>query len=153
MKITEPKHHLFEKVARELAATWYEIGRGQGLTSKYPNARLYAINNLEKFIPVAIEKCIEMLSNPSIPALMKEEIYDALMERVNDPTNLTSTQYALPDVDIKKILDSVPQPSQALEMIRDKPINVKTDLLDNVNFKEPDLNKLSKINPFKTKGH
>jgi hypothetical protein len=26
-------------------------------------------------------------------------------------------------------------------------------LLDNVNFKEPDLNKLSKINPFKTKGH
>ena len=81
----KPKHNLIEKVAGQLAATWYEIGRGQGMTSKYKNARLYARANIEKFIPKALEHLIDMLGNPSTPEIMKKEIYDAIMERKNDP--------------------------------------------------------------------
>jgi hypothetical protein len=76
---------LIEKVAGELAGVWYEIGRGQGMTSKWKTPRAYAKANIEKFIPLALKHLLEMLSNPTTPDLMKQEIYDAIMERVNDP--------------------------------------------------------------------
>jgi hypothetical protein len=107
-KVLKPRSVLIEKVAGELAATFYEIGRSQGLTSKHKNARAYARANLEKFIPKAIEHLIECLGPKStLPVEAKEEIYNELMERVNDPANVTSGEIAnLPDIDIKKLLDN-----------------------------------------------
>lgn len=84
-KFTTPNSTLIEKTAGELAATWYEIGRGQGMTSKYKNPRAYARANLEQFIPKAIELLISMLGRPDIPDTMKDEIHAALTERANDP--------------------------------------------------------------------
>jgi hypothetical protein len=130
LKVYKPSNILFEKVATELAATWYEIGRSQGLKSKWKDARSYARANLEKFLPKAIEYCIDMLGRADINDDMKEMIYNELQERVNDPTNITSTQInGLPDIDIKKVLDSLPVApapiSQALTP-RSKPINIST---------------------------
>lgn len=100
--LSAPKSNLIEHVAGQLAATWYEIGRGQGMKSKWPTARLYAKNNIEKFIPKAIEHLIEILNNPTFPDLAKQEIYEALMERHNDPTLKRDGE--LPDIDMKKLM-------------------------------------------------
>lgn len=100
-----PKHFLLFETAGSLAAAWYEVGRSQGLKSKWPNARLYAKNNLEKFVPKAIEYFITMLGNPTFPDIAKKEIYDALMEAHSDPKLKTGNE--LPDIDVKKILNNI----------------------------------------------
>jgi len=128
-KIVNLSSILFETVAGQLAATFYEVGRGQGMTSVHKNARAYARANIEKFLPKAIEYCIDMLARPDISQEMKEIIFDALQERVNDPTNVTSTDIkGLPAMDIKKLLANLPQalPNQQLKKVREKPINVLT---------------------------
>lgn len=101
-KIIQPKHVLIETIARELAAVFYEVGRGQGLTSKYKNAKAYAHANLEKFIPKAIEHCIRMLGQNNLPQEAKEEIYEALMERHNDP----ELQTVMPNIDVVKLIEA-----------------------------------------------
>lgn len=83
--LSTPKYTVIEKVAAEFAAVWWEAGRSSGLKSKHKTARLYAKKNFEKFIPKAIEHLTEMLDNPHIADLAKQEIYEALMERANDP--------------------------------------------------------------------
>lgn len=124
-KIQEPRHHLIEKTAAALATAWYEVGRSQGLKSVHKNARLYANHNLEKFIPRAIEHLIDILGNPDFPKNAKDEIYDALIERVNDPTNITSTEVMnLPMIDIKKLLDMTAPPSQELERKREPIVKI-----------------------------
>lgn len=85
MKIVQPKHEIIEETALQLAATWYEIGRSQGLTSKYKNAKSYARRNLERFIPNAVEHLTSMLGKNDVPQNQKDIIYEALMERANDP--------------------------------------------------------------------
>lgn len=89
--ILGPTHTVFERTAAELAAVFYEACRSSGMKSKHKNARSWARANFEKFIPKAVEYCIQMLGNPSIPDLMKQEIYDALMERNN---NKEATEFA-----------------------------------------------------------
>lgn len=76
---------IIEKTALEFAAVWYDIGRGQGMTSKWKTPRAYARANLEKFIPVALKHLLSMLSRHDISEHMKKEIYDAYIERANDP--------------------------------------------------------------------
>ena len=98
--ISVPKSHLIEKTALEFAAVYYEAGRSTGLTSKHKNAKSFARANFEKFVPKVVEHVIEMLGNKSLPELMKQEIYEALMERHNDPTLNDSP---LPDLNIKKL--------------------------------------------------
>jgi hypothetical protein len=130
-KIKDPSSILIETVAAQLAATWYEIGRGQGLKSKWKTPQAYARANVEKFVPKAIEHLIDQLNNPYTPEENKIMIYDALSERVNDPDNITSTQIkGLPAIDIKKLIDNLPPapPSQQLKPVRDKPISIKTAL-------------------------
>jgi len=130
-KIQNPSSILFETVAGQLAATFYEVGRSQGMTSVHKNARAYARANIEKFLPKAIEYCIDMLARPDINEEMKQMIYDALQERANDPSNITSTDVrGLPALDIKKLLDNLPAApiSQQLKKVRDKPININTAL-------------------------
>ncbi len=120
MKPTVPKLNLIEHVAAELAATFYEVGRSQGLKSRHKNARNYALNNLEKFVPHAVKHLLEMLNSPSTSAEMKEEIYESLMERMNDPMAQSladaSANHALPDIDIAKVIPVKELPS----VIQDK---------------------------------
>ena len=100
-KIITPISTIIETVAGQLAATFYEVGRGQGLTSKHKSARAYAKANFEKFIPKAVEYCIEMLKPTSnVTEEARMEIYKALMERHNDP-ELCST---MPNIDVKKLI-------------------------------------------------
>ena len=130
-KISAPHSILIETVAAHLAATFYEVGRSQGMTSKCKNAREYSRKNLEKFLPKAIDYCISMLANPNTNEEMKQMIYDCLSERVNDPNNITLTDIkGLPALDIKKLLDNLPAapPSQQLKKVREAPINIKTAL-------------------------
>lgn len=83
-KLIKPESTLIEKTALELAATFYEIGRGQGLKSKYKNPRDYAKAYLIKFIPKAVDLLMDILAKPETPQSQKDAIYDAIMERTND---------------------------------------------------------------------
>jgi hypothetical protein len=95
-KVIKPRNILIEKVAGELAATWFEAGLNTPgmdmLRKKYKNnPRLYARRNLEKFIPTAVNILIGMLGpNSNATPEMKEEIYDELIDRINDPTSVTT---------------------------------------------------------------
>lgn len=103
-KIVTPRSVLIEKVALELAAVFYEIGRGQGLTSKWPNARQYAKANFEKFIPKATDLLLDMLSATSnVTHEMRQEIYEAMMERHDDP----ELNAVLPNINVKKLLQII----------------------------------------------
>lgn len=123
MKSKAPKLALIEHVAAELACVFWETGRSQGMKSRYKNARVYALNNLEIWVPHAIKHLLTMLNNPSTAPSAKEEIYEALMERINDPEAMaladSSSKHALPDIDIAKLipvkeLSSVIQNNQVL---------------------------------------
>lgn len=83
-QLVTPQSLLIEKTALEFAAVYYEAGRSTGLTSKYKDARAFAKANVEKFIPLAVDHLMTMLSSDSLPADQKELIYDAFMERTND---------------------------------------------------------------------
>jgi hypothetical protein len=107
-KIIKPLNPLIFKVAGELAATFYEIGRSQGLTSVHKTPRAYAQANLEKFVPKAIEHLLDILANPSFPELAKNEIYEAIIDPINDP-DLISGKVAQDKLDIKKLDDVVKQ--------------------------------------------
>jgi len=115
MKQSSPKLNILEHVALELAATFYEVGRGQGLKSKYKTARAYAFANLEKFVPHATKHLLSMLHRSDISVDQKNEIYDCIMERVNDPTAQSlaesSEGHALPDIDIAKLIPVQELPS------------------------------------------
>lgn len=130
-KISDPSSILIETVAGTLAATWYEIGRNQGLKSKHKTVKAYVNANVEKFIPKAIEHLIDQLGNPFIPHEQKEIIYDALSERVNDPGNITSTDIkGLAPLDVMKVLNYAQPapPSQQLKKVRDKPTIINTSV-------------------------
>lgn len=115
IKQSAPKLALIEHVAAELAATFYEVGRSQELKSRHKNARAYALNNLERFVPHAIKHLLEQLNSPSVSAESKEEIWEALQERMNDPTAQAlaqaSSAHSLPDIDIAKLIPVKDLPS------------------------------------------
>ncbi len=115
-KIIQPKHTLIEQIALSLAAEWYCIGRSQGLTSICKNEREYSRKNLERFIPMAVQKCLEMLKPDSnATEEMKKQIYEALMERHDDEE---LNQY-LPNFDVKRAIELAEQ------MEKKKIINIK----------------------------
>lgn len=111
-KIITPYDTMVEKTALALAQAWYEVGRSQGLKSKYKNGREYAKTYFERFIPRAIEHLIECLGpNSTLPNEAKEKIYNCLMSRVNDP----DTDFVLPNVDIRKVLAATEKLADRLE--------------------------------------
>lgn len=140
--LSVPKSNLIEHVAGQLAATWYEIGRGQGMKSKWPTARLYARNNIEKFIPKAIEHLLEILNNPTFPDLAKQEIFEALMERHNDPTLQTGKE--LPNIDVTKLIAKV-ESSKGSE-VTPKNLQVIKLIEDAIKKAKPDYNPYLKAN-------
>jgi len=104
-----PQYTLFEQVACEFAAIWFETGMSSGMTSKWKDARSFSRANFEKFIPKAIEHCVSLLGRQDIPDLAKAEIYSALMERQNDPDINAMLGFGLPDLDVKKVMDMLPK--------------------------------------------
>jgi len=83
-QLVTPHSILIEQTALKMAAEMYEIGRSQGLTSKYKDPRSYARAYVEKYIPLAVNVLIDILGNANVPAEQKELIYDAIAERTND---------------------------------------------------------------------
>lgn len=117
-----PKYKVFEHVAAEFAAIWWETGRSQGMSSRYKDARSFARAKFERFIPKAIEHCVQLLDRQDIPELAKAEIYEALMERNNDPDVNKVTGNQLPDINIKALIDALPKQDR-LGSITTKKIN------------------------------
>lgn len=97
LKIIEPHHFLIEHTAGAFAATFFEAARSSGMKTimlqgqkinlmRYKeNPRLFAKAHLEKFIPAATHSLIEIMSRENTPASQKEQIYQAILERTNDP--------------------------------------------------------------------
>lgn len=95
-KIKDPSDVIIEKTAGEMAGVFYDAARSSGLKViqlqgqkinllKYKSPRDFARRHIEKFIPAAVHALTEILSRPNTPSDQKEIIYNALMERVNDP--------------------------------------------------------------------
>lgn len=96
IKIADPSTVIVEKTAGEMAGVFYDAARSSGLTTiqlqgqkinllKYKSPRDFARRHIEKFIPAAVHALTEILSRPNTLPDQKEIIYNALMERVNDP--------------------------------------------------------------------
>ncbi len=120
----KPLNPLIYRTAAQFAAEWYEIGRSQGLTSIHKNAKRYAAANFEKFVPKVIETFLHMLKPTSgISEHMKQEIYSALIDPVNDP-NLVPVgvkSKPLPDIDIEKIIRTYDKNQMKFNDLSSKP--------------------------------
>jgi len=96
LKIKDPSDVIIEKTAGEMAGVFYDAARSSGMKKiklqnqvinllRYKSPRDFARRHLEKFIPAAVHALTEILSRPETPEEQKQVIYQALMERVNDP--------------------------------------------------------------------
>ncbi len=83
-KLVKPESILIEQTALRLACEFYEIGKSQGLTSKYKTHKAYARRHLNEFIPLAVSYLMDIISNPQTSIEMRDMVYDALTERAND---------------------------------------------------------------------
>ena len=133
-KLIKPRDIMIEKVAGELAATWFEAALNtpqmNTLRKKYRNdPRRYARMNLEKFIAPAVSTLIECLKSPRLSVEAKEEIFNALQDRVNDPENMTSEDIInnngmLPKIEIKPLLDATTRkPVDRIAQLMDKEVH------------------------------
>ena len=94
--LKSPSDVIIEKTAGEMAAVFWDAARSSGMTViklqgqainllRYKSPRDFARRHIEKFIPAAVHALTEILSRPETPVEQKEVIYQAIMERVNDP--------------------------------------------------------------------
>lgn len=134
-KIVEPHSILIEKTAAEFAGTFFEAARSSGMTviqlqgekinlNKYRNNPVkFAKAHLEKFIPAATHSLIEIMSKDTTPDSMKEQIYQALLERTNDDQiNSMGTQAGLPEYEQTVLYKS--------DQEKPKPVIVNTPKID-----------------------
>lgn len=95
-KLKDPSDVIIEKTAGEFAGTFYDAARSSGMTVinlqgkainllRYKSPRDFARRHLEAFIPAAVHALNEIMCNPKTPEDQKQIIYNAIMERVNDP--------------------------------------------------------------------
>lgn len=103
--LSSPKHTLIEKTAAEMAAVFYDACRSSGMTSEYTNARSFARANFIKFIPYAVKTLLSMLGRSDIHDLQKQEIFESLQERMNDP----DVNQVLPNYDAMEIMKLLPK--------------------------------------------
>jgi hypothetical protein len=96
LKIKDPSDVIVEKTAGEFAGVFYDSARSSGLTViklqdqtinllRYKSPRDFARRHLEKFIPAAVHALMEIMTRESTPENQRQIIYNAIMERVNDP--------------------------------------------------------------------
>lgn len=94
--LKDPSDVIIEKTAGEFAGVWYDAARSsnmklvklQGKTInllRYKSPRDFARRHLEAFIPAAVHALTEIMSRETTPEPQRQIIYNALMERVNDP--------------------------------------------------------------------
>lgn len=83
-RFLKPESILIEQTALKLATEFYEIGRSQGLTSKYKTHQAYARRHLNEFIPKAVELLMDILTNSKTSQDQRDMIMDAFLERTND---------------------------------------------------------------------
>ncbi len=93
-----PKSTVIEKTALEFACVWYESCLSSGLlpSKAHKTQKAWARANFQKFIPHAIEHLTSMLSRNDINDLCKQEIHEAILERVNDPETITLENLSSP---------------------------------------------------------
>lgn len=96
-KLKDPSDVIVEKTAGSFAANFFEAARSSDMgiimlqgqridLRKFKNdPRAFARRHLEKFIPAAVHALNEIMCNPNTPEDQRQIIYNALMERVNDP--------------------------------------------------------------------
>lgn len=95
-KLKDPSDVIVEKTAGEFAGVFYDSARSSGMTViklqgdtinllRYKSPREFARRHLEKFIPAAVHALNEIMCNPNTPETQRQIIYNAIMERVNDP--------------------------------------------------------------------
>lgn len=143
MKIIDPSNVIIEKTAGEFAGVFYDAARSSGLKKvklqndiinllKYKTPRDFARRHLEKFIPAAVHALTDILSRPETPVAQKDIIYNALMERVNDP-----------DLDMmaKTAQGGLPEFEQTIlykdDTVKPKPVIINTPAIDfNFNSKK-----------------
>lgn len=133
------KFDLIEHTAMKFAATYYEAARSQGLKPRNPKhktPRLWALHNFEKFIPKSLDTLLDMMNNENTPEYTKQKIYDAVMERANDPTvnEVFGNKQLLPELDLKKMLENAPAKPLIVsgDVFTPKPKPVKSKLLNGV---------------------
>ncbi len=103
-KIAKPANPLIYRTAAEFACVFYEAGRSSGMTSKHKDAKRFAAEYMERFIPLAVKHLIEMLKPTSnITEHMRAEIHSALTDPINDP-DLMETKVS-PDFNMEMILE------------------------------------------------
>ena len=95
-KIIAPSSTLIEQTAADLCATYYEVGRGQGLKSKHKTHKAFVHAHIERFIPIAVDLLTSMLGMPHVSDDQKVLIHEALIERANDP-DLSFMDEKIPD--------------------------------------------------------
>lgn len=84
---------IIEKTAVNIAAQFYEENRMMGnpcldprTARPYRSQRAYIRSNFQRFIPMAVAASLSLLDRPDTPEEVKQEIYEAILERVDhDP--------------------------------------------------------------------
>lgn len=135
-KLPIPINPLIYRTAAAFAAEFYEIGRMQGMTSKYKNHKQYTKAYLEKFVPFAIKHLIEMLKpgNPRVTEHMKQEIHAALTDLLNDK-NLMEAK-----VDPEFKLDVLKEQLEKRTFEKNKINIAQSNLLNSTGFTSPKVN-------------
>lgn len=134
-RIKDPTDTIIETTAGRFSAEFFEAARSSGMgvirlqgevidLRKFKNNPVkFARAHFEKFIPAAVKALTEIMSNPKTPAEHREVIYNAIMERVNDPELAMMGQAAgLPD------FESTPMYKPDNE--KPKPVIVNTPAID-----------------------
>ena len=133
--LKDPSDVIVEKTAGEFAGTFFEAARSSGMgvitlqgqridLRKYKNnPRAFARAHIEKFIPAAVHALNEIMCNPNTPEEQRQVIYQALMERINDP-----------DLDIMGKTAKLPEfestPMYKPDTEKPKPVIVNTPAID-----------------------
>lgn len=139
-KLKDPSDVIIEKTAGEFAGVFYDSARSSNLTIiklqgktinllRYKSPRDFARRHLEAFIPAAVHALTEILSRPETPEDQRQLIYNALMERVNDPDidMMAKTAGDLPEFEQTALYKS--------DQEKPKPVIVNTVRVDsNFNF-------------------
>lgn len=92
-----PSDVIIEKTAVEFAGCFFEAARSSGLKvimlqgkkinlMRYgENPHNFARRHIEAFIPAAVHALNEIMCNPNTPEEQRQIIYQAILERINDP--------------------------------------------------------------------
>lgn len=132
-RLIRPRDILIERIAAEFAATFFEAAQAtpevDTLRKKYKNnPKLYARKNWEKFVPAAVNVLIGMLQREDVSLEKKEEIYNAIIDRANDPENVISDDIiknggVLPNIDVKKLLDENNKPVDKIGQLLNRDVH------------------------------